>query len=236
MGVPLNKRLRLAARGDYGMNLSSARRGSGALRSVGRRVEVTAVSRLLTTAIATLCVTANVCLGQSPRPAPAMVSLTKALAGTWTTTYDTFIPDAPSADSTARGDVVWEAGPGGFTLLEKERVATASGEQFLLLIVWWDDSTHRLRAMRCDNAASEACDVTSHANTTLSWDGKALVLDFGFVDGNRQMRWHGVWSDITATSFVETGDVGEAKGRLERVLRGHAMRVARWSQDSSAVH
>jgi hypothetical protein len=111
------------------------------------------MSRLLSTSIATLCVAANVCLGQSPRPAPAMVSLTKALAGTWTTTYSTFIPDVPTADSTARAEVVWEAGPGGFTLLEKEHVSTASGEQFLLLIVWWDDSTHRLRAMRCDNSS-----------------------------------------------------------------------------------
>jgi len=195
------------------------------------------MSRLLTASIATLCVTANVCLGQSPRPAPAMVSLTKALAGTWATTYDTFIPEAPTADSTARGDVVWEAGPGGFTLLEKERVSTASGEQFLLLIVWWDDSTHRLRAMLCDNSGPEACDVTSHAKSTLSWDGKTLALDFGFVDGSRQMRWHGLWSDITPTSFTETGDVGEANGTLKRVLRGHAVRVApHTSRDPSSAH
>ena len=170
------------------------------------------MSRLLSALIATLCVAAPACLGQSPRPAPAMVSLTKALAGTWTTTYDTFIPDMPTADSTARGDVVWEAGPGGFTLLEKEHVTTASGQQFLLLIVWWDDGTRRLRAMRCDNSGAEACDVTSHATSTLSWDGKTLVLDFGFVDGSRPMRWHGVWSHITPTSFTETGDVGEPFG------------------------
>ena len=194
------------------------------------------MSRFLSASLATLCVAANVCQGQSPRPAPTMVSLTKALAGTWTTTYDTFIPDGPTADGTARGYVVWEAGPGGFTLLEKERVATASGEQFLLLIVWWDDSTHRLRVMRCDNSGAEACDVTSHANSTLSWDGKSLVLDFGFVDGGKQMRWHGVWSDITATSFKETGDVGEAKGTLKRVLSGHAMRVTHTSRDSSPAH
>ena len=191
------------------------------------------MSRLLSTSIAMLCVMANVCLGQAPRPAPAMVSLTKALAGTWTTTYSTFIPELPTADSTAHAEVAWEAGPGGFTLLEKEHVSTASGERFLFLIVWWDDSTHRLRAMRCDNSSAEACDVTSPANSTLSWDGKSLVLDFGFVAGNRQMRWHGVWSDITATSFTETGDVGEAKGTLKRVLRGHAMRVAHTARDSS---
>jgi hypothetical protein len=194
------------------------------------------MSRLLSTSMAMMLVAASVCLGQSPRPAPAMVSLTKALAGTWTTTYDTFILDAPTADSTARGEVVWEAGPGGFTLLEKEHVSTASGEQFLLLIVWWDDSTHRLRALRCDNSGAEACDVTSPAKSTLSWDGKALVLDFEFLDGSRRMRWHGVWSDITATSFTETGDVGEAKGTLKRVLRGHATRVAHASRDSSQAH
>ena len=89
----------------------------------------------------------------------------------------TFISDVPTADSTARGEVVWEAGPGGFTLLEKEHVSTAAGEQFLLLILWWDNGTHSLRAMRCDNSGAEACDVASNANSTLSWDGKAFMFD-----------------------------------------------------------
>jgi len=194
------------------------------------------MSRLLSTAIATLCVAANVCLGQSPRPAPAMVSLTKALAGTWSITYS-LIPEVPNAaDSTARGEVVWEAGPGGFTLLEKEHVSRVSGEQFLLLMVWWDGSTQRLRGMLCDNSGAEACDVSSHATSTLSWDGKVFVLDFPFADGAKQMRWHGVWSNLTATSFTETGDVGEANGPLKRVLTGHATRVAHTSRDSSSAH
>ena len=192
--------------------------------------------RVIGTSIVTLCIAANVCLGQSPRPAPAMVSLTKALAGTWSATYS-FIPEVPAAaDSNARGEESWESGPGGFTLLEKEHVSRVSGEQFLLLILWWDDSTQRLRGMLCNNSGPEACDVTSYANSTLSWDGKAFVLEFRFVEGSRQMRWHGVWSSITATSFTETGDVGEASGTLKRVLTIHATRVAQTSRDSSPAH
>ncbi len=192
--------------------------------------------RVIGTSIATLCIAANVCLGQSPRPAPAMVSLTKALAGTWSATYS-FIPEVPNAaDTSARGEVVWEPGPGGFTLLEKEHLSRVTGEQFLLMIQWWDDSTHTFRGIRCDNSGAEACDVTSYANSTASWDGKAFVLDFRFVEGTRQMRWHGVWSNITATSFTETGDVGEASSTLKRVLTIHATRVAQRSRDSSPAH
>ncbi len=191
--------------------------------------------RAIGTLITTLCVAATICLGQSPPPAPELVSLTKALSGTWSATY-TFIPEAPATDSTARGEVTWEPGPGGFTLLEKEHVSRVSGEQFLLLIVWWNDSTHTFRGMLCSNSGVEACDVTSYANSTLSWDGKTFVLDFPFIEGSRHMRWHGVWSDIAATSYTETGDVGEAGGTLKRVLTIHATRVARASQDSSPAH
>ena len=191
--------------------------------------------RAIGTSITTLCIAATICLGQSPRPAPEMASLTKALAGAWSTTY-TFIPEMPAADSTARGEETWEPGPGGFTLLEKEHVSRVSGEQFLLLILWWDDSTRSFRGMLCDNSGVEACDVTSYANSTLSWDGKAFVLDFPFIEGSRHMRWHEVWSDIAATSFTETGDVGEAGGTLKRVLTIHATRVAQTSRDSSPAH
>jgi hypothetical protein len=192
--------------------------------------------RVIGISIATLCIAATVCLGQSSGPAPAMVSLTKALAGTWSTTYS-FIPEVPAAgDSTARGEVDWELGPGGFTLLEKEHVSRVWGEQFLFMIVWWDDGTHRLRGMLCSNSGAEACDVTSYATSTLSWDGKAFVLDFRFAEGGRQMRWHGVWSSITATSFTETGDVGEPSGTLKRVLTIHATRLAQTARDSSPAH
>jgi hypothetical protein len=191
--------------------------------------------RAIGVSITTLCIGATMCLGQSARPAREMVSLTKALAGTWSTTL-TFLPEVPAADSTARGEVTWEPGPGGFTLLEKEHVSRVSGDQFLLLLLWWGDSTHRFRGMLCSNSGVEACDVTSYANSTLSWDGKTLVLDFPFIEGSRRMRWHGVWSDIAATSYTETGDVGEAGGTLQRVLTIHATRVARTSRDSSPAH
>ena len=67
-------------------------------------------------------------------------------------------------------------------------------------------------------------------------DKRLFVLDFPFVEGSRQMRWHGVWSSITATSYTETGDVGEASGALKRVLTIHATRLAPTSRDSSSAH
>lgn len=178
--------------------------------------------------IGCLCIVANPGVGQSPattrQPARAMESLAKALVGTWSTTY-AFTPPAPTAaDSTGHGEEVWEKGPGGFTLLEKERISTASGDRFILAVQWWDESTHSLRGMVCNNSGAEACDVKSYDNATLTWDGNRLVVDFRFLAGTKPMVWHEVWSDITPTSFLQTGDVGEAGGALKRAMTIHATR------------
>ena len=191
--------------------------------------------RVIITSIGWLCIAVTVCPGQSVRPsrrpAAAMISLTNALAGTWSTIYE-FTPGAPAAaDSTGRGEEVWQPGPGGFTLLEEEHVSTASGERFLLAIQWWDDSTQSLRGMLCNNSGAEACDVRSYANSTLSWDGRGLVVDLRFVVAAKQMLWHEVWSNITPTSFTQTGDVGEVGGTLKRVMTIHATRVAGASRE-----
>jgi hypothetical protein len=87
--------------------------------------------------------------------------------------------------------------------------------------------------MLCNNSGAEACDVTSYSNSTSSWDGQAFVVDFRFVQGTRQMLWHEVWSNITASSFTQTGDMGEAGGTLARVMTVHATRVAQASGGSS---
>jgi hypothetical protein len=40
------------------------------------------------------------------------------------------------------------------------------------------------------------------------------------------MLWHEVWSDITATSFTQTGDVGEVGGALKRAVTIHGTKLA----------
>ena len=45
-----------------------------------------------------------------------------------------------------------------------------------------------------------------------------------FPHNGKKMIWHGVWSGIAATSFTETGDVGEVGGPLKRALTIHGSR------------
>ncbi|HXY30483.1 MAG TPA: hypothetical protein VEI06_07215 [Gemmatimonadaceae bacterium] len=179
--------------------------------------------------MASLCVAANVALGQSrrssPQPSPELQSLTKALAGRWATTYAFTPPSPTAADSTGRGEEVWRPGPGGFTLLEEEHISTASRDEFLIAIQWWDSSAHRLRGMLCNNSGPSTCDVDSYTNSTLTWDGRQLVIDLRFSRKDKRMVWHEVWSDITPTSFTQTGDVGEVGGTLTRVVAIRGTRV-----------
>lgn len=151
-------------------------------------------------------------------PAPEMQSLTKALKGNWSTTYE-FAPGGISpTGGTGTGEEDWRTGPGGYVLMEEEHVHSASEEMFLIAFHWWDKTTNSLRGMLCNNSGPAACDFNTYSNSFLKWDGKQLAIDLNFPQGGKTMTWHEVWSGITATSFMQTGDMGEVGGPLKRVV------------------
>jgi hypothetical protein len=157
----------------------------------------------------------------APQPSPELQSLTQALAGKWATTYD-FPPGVMSpTGGKGAGEEVWRSGPGGYVLMEEEHASTPDGEMFLVAIHWWDRSTNSLRGMLCNNAGPAACNVDSYFNSTLKWDGKQLVIEMQFPQGEKKMVWHEVWSDLTATSFTQTGDMGEVGAPLKRAVTIH---------------
>lgn len=168
--------------------------------------------------------------GQSPAvpQAPEEIkSLEKALVGRWSTTYE-FEPAAmgPNAKGTSSGEEVWRTSPGNFVLMEEERIPTPSGEVYVFAIHWWDRSSKSLRGMLCNNSGPGACNVDSYFNSTLNWDGKQLTIDMRFPQKGKKMLWHEVWSDITPTSFTQTGDMGELGGQLKRVVTIHGTKAA----------
>ena len=173
---------------------------------------------------------------QSPatalQPPAEMQSLTKAIGGKWSTTY-TFEPSAMMpAGGAGEGEEVWRSGPGGFTLMEEERIRMGGGEQYIFALHWWDKSTNSFRGMLCNNSGPAACNVDSYYHSSLKWDGKQFVIDFEFPQKGKKMMWHEVWSDITATSFTQTGDMGELGGPLKRAVTIHGTKVAESSKDS----
>ncbi len=151
-------------------------------------------------------------------PAPGIQSLEKALKGNWSTTYEFAPGGISSAGGTGTGEEHWRISPGGYVLMEEEHVSAPSGEMFLIALHWWDKTTNQLRGMLCNNSGPGACDFNTYSNSSLNWDGKQLTVDLGFPQGEKKMTWHEVWSGITATSFTQTGEMGEVGGPLKRAV------------------
>ena len=154
-------------------------------------------------------------------PAPALQSLAKALRGSWTTSY-AFEPGSMfSSGGSGTGEESWRTGPGGYVLLEEEHVHWPAGEMFLIAIHWWDKTTKTLRGMLCNNSGAAACDFNTYSNSSLNWDGKELTINMEFPQNGKKMMWHEVWSGVTASSFTQTGDMGEVGGSLKRAVTIH---------------
>lgn len=168
------------------------------------------------------------------QPPAEIQSLEKALVGRWSTTYE-FEPGgmSPNAKGSGSGEEVWRTSPGRFVLMEEEQVHAPFGEFFVFAIHWWDKSTNSLRGMLCNNSGPAACNVDSYANSTLKWDGKQLTIDMQFPEHGKEMLWHEVWSDITSSSFTQTGDVGEVGGPLKRAVTIHGTKVAKPASSSA---
>lgn len=160
------------------------------------------------------------------QPSPEIQSLAKLLVGHWSTEIFNGPSDSTPQGPVNHGEQVWRSGPGGFTLLEEERISTPSGERFLLAVHWWDKDAKRFKGMLCNNSGPGACNVDTYFNSSLAWDGNTLTIDLDFHQDDKKMRWHEVFGDFTPNSFTQTGDMGEAGGPLKRVLVIHATRIA----------
>ncbi len=157
------------------------------------------------------------------QPSAEMQSLTKALSGRWSLTVQ-----SAGSNATFKGEEVWHAGPGGLTLVEEESLHIPGQELFLLGVIWWDNTTHSFHGMECNNNLAYGCDLKGALNDiTLKWDGKQLVLTEQETHNGKKTVWHEAFSEITATSFTQTGDSSDAAGGPStRVLTIHATKVA----------
>jgi len=172
----------------------------------------------------------------TPQPSAEIQSLTKALTGTWSLIV-TFEPIASAANGiTNTGEETWRAGPGGFTLLEEERLRMPKEEVFLLGIIWWNAVTKSFQGMECQNALPYTCDVKgSLTDITISWDGKQFIIDELETHNGKKTTWHEVWSDITPTSFTQTGESSEPGAPRKRLFTIHAARVTP-THDNNDIH
>lgn len=149
-------------------------------------------------------------------------SLVRAIKGRWSVVE---VRENKGAKTSPPGEQIWRLGLGGAVLMEEERISSEQGVQYVLALHWWDNETHSLKGMLCNNSGSGACNVDSYYRSKLSWDGKQLTVNLIFSQGQKMMLWHEVYRDFTANSFNQTGDIGEVGGPLQRVVNLHATRV-----------
>jgi ketosteroid isomerase-like protein len=171
----------------------------------------------------------------APNPSAEIKSLTKALEGNWALNVK-FEPDSSAPKGLVNtGEETWRPGPGGFTLLEEEHLRMPEGDLFLLGVIWWNTATKSLHGMECENQLPYTCDLKGGLNDiTMGWDGKQFVIDeMETSNTGKKSMWHEVWSDITPTSFTQTGEYGDPGGPRKRMFTIHATRVKTQGKNSA---
>jgi len=155
-----------------------------------------------------------------------LASLVKALSGRWSLQVR-FEPSSELPKGLATtGEETWRPAIGGLILLEEERISTPGGDLSLLGIIWWDAKTKSLHGMECNNQLPYTCDLKGALNDiTITWDGKQFAINELETHGNKKTLWHEVWSDITPTSYTQTGETEEADGPTTRVFTIQARKV-----------
>ena len=150
-------------------------------------------------------------------------TLEKALSGKWLLTVKFEpMPQVPTGVP-GRGEESWREGPGGYTFIEEEQIPTPGGQAYLLGVLWWDAKLKRLQGMECNNQAPSTCDLKGAlTDITVTWDGKTFAIDENETHDGKKTVWHEAWSDITPTSFTQTGDVTQPDGSTTRffTIRG----------------
>lgn len=142
-----------------------------------------------------------------------------ALSGKWILSVR-FEPTSRMPNAfTGSGEESWHGGPGGFTLIEEERLPTPGGQGYLLGILWWDSRAKKLQGMECNNHLPYTCDLKGAlADITVTWDDKTLVIEELETHDGKKTIWHETWSQITPASFVQTGDVTQPDGSTQRYM------------------
>jgi hypothetical protein len=161
------------------------------------------------------------------RPDSALQAVTRALAGKWR--LDVRFEATPSTGNkvvAGPGEESWSAGPGGITLIEQEHIPSPFGDTFLMGVIWWDRAKNHLGGMECNSYLPASCDLKGGLNDiTISWDGRKFQIDELETHNGAHTVWHEYWTDITADSFTQTGDVTQPDGTTTRFMTIHGRRV-----------
>ena len=159
-------------------------------------------------------------------PPEQLTSLTKALSGNWA--IHVRFEASPSTGNKViegAGDESWTAGPGGINLIEQEHFPSPFGDTFLMGVIWFDKSKKQFAGMECNSYLPFTCDLKGALNDiTVTWDGKKFQIDELETHDGKRTIWHEYWTNITANSFDQTGDVTQPDGSVSHFMTVHGTR------------
>ena len=164
--------------------------------------------------------------GSPSAPAETLVSLIQALQGSWRLNVhiEPMGPKDKAIDGP--GEELWSAGPGNITLIEQEHVPMPGSLSDLMGVIWWDSRAKRFGGMECNSQMPFTCDLKGALNDiTVTWDGKKFQIDEIETHGDSHYVWHESWSQMTADSFEQNGDVTLADGSTRHLMTAKATRV-----------
>jgi len=161
---------------------------------------------------------------QTPSDMPALI---KALSGHWSLKL-VFEPSQETPRGLeGSGDESWHASPGGLTFTDEEAFSAGSQKIIVVGILWRDMKTGDFHAMDCSNGIPDTCDVKGAANdVVVHWNGTELTIDEKELSQGKVMTSRVTWSDITPSSFTETGYLAPAGGPFKKVMTVHATRAS----------
>ena len=162
-----------------------------------------------------------------PAPPPALATLAKALAGNWHLDVR-FEPVAMMGNKAIHGsgEESWTPGPGGINLIEQEHIPSPYGDAFLMGVIWWDGTKKHLAGMECNSYLPFTCDLKGGlTDITMTWDGRKFEIDELETHDGKRTVWHEYWTEITPTSFVQSGDVTQPDGSTVRFMNIRGTRV-----------
>ena len=163
---------------------------------------------------------------KAPQPSAEMQTLIKAFAGHWSLKLKL----EPSKESPqgleSTGEESWRATAGGVTLTDEE-VFTAGPQTIIVVGILWQDPTSKaFHAMDCSNQNPHTCDLKGAASDVLvHWTGTKLTIDEKELSHGKMMTSRAEWSDITASTFTETGSLAPPGGPFQTVMTIHATRT-----------
>lgn len=163
----------------------------------------------------------------TPPPAAEMPTLVRAFAGHWSLQV-TFEPSKEMPQGLqGTGTETWRAGPDAVTLTDEEVFTVGPDTAIVVGILWQDRKTRAFHAMDCSNQMSNTCDAKGAADdVVVRWTGSELTIDEKELSHGTMMTSRVAWSDITATTFTETGYLAPPGGPFQKMMTIHATRVA----------